>query len=105
MIYQWTLTISEADISEKSKVSILSDAIDDLLSNEDDKIAMKSIIAKPQEEKEVIIKEVIKYIEKNASISDVSVQIDEYLPITFFDTTNNEFKEKTIKAYQSNYSI
>lgn len=105
LIYQWTLTISETDLSEKVKVSILSDAIDDLLSNEDDKIAMKNIIAKPQEEKEVIIKEVIKYVEKDSSASDISVQIDEYLPITFFDATNNEFKERTIQAYQSNYTL
>ncbi len=105
LIYQWTLTISEEDISEKTKISILSDAIDDLLSNEDDKVAMKNIIAKPQEEKEVIIKEVIKYIEKDASISDVSVQIDEYLPITFFDPKNDEFRERTVQAYQSNYTI
>ena len=105
LIYQWILTIVESELSESDKVQILSDAIDDLLTNDDDKIALKNIIPKPQVKKEVIVKEVIKYVEKDTSASDVSVQIDEYLPITFLDATNNDFRERTIQAYQSNYTL
>ncbi len=105
LIYQWTLTIVESDLSEEMKSSILSDAIDDLISDDDDRFTLKSILSKPQPDKEIIIKEVIKYIEKDNSSEDILLHIEEYLPITFFDATNNEFKEKTIKAYQSNYTL
>lgn len=102
LIYQWTLTISESALPEDEKISILNDAIDDLLTNEEDKVMMKNTISLPEITEKVIIKEVIQYIEKQTNIQEISLSIDEYLPITFFDEKNNEFKEKTILAYQSN---
>lgn len=104
LIYNWTLTIFESDLDDESKKQVLKDAVDDLITEDSDKNELKGILDSWETGawKEVIVeKEVIKYIEKKPDF-DVAVLLESYLPITFFDEENDEFKHNILNSFKEN---
>lgn len=104
LIYNWTLTIFESDLDDESKKQVLKDAVDDLITEDSDKNELKGILDSWETGawKEIIVeKEVIKYIEKEPDF-DVAVLLESYLPITFFDEENDEFKHNILNSFKEN---
>ena len=104
LIYNWTLTIFESDLDDESKKQVLKDAVDDLITEDSDKNELKGILDSWETGawKEIIVeKEVIKYIEKEPDF-DVAVLLESYLPITFFDDENDEFKHNILNSFKEN---
>lgn len=104
LIYNWTLTIFESDLDDESKKQVLKDAVDDLITEDSDKNELKGILDSWETGawKEIIVeKEVIKYIEKEPDF-DVAVLLESYLPITFFDDENDEFKYNILNSFKEN---
>lgn len=93
LIYQWTLTIADSALSEEQKMTILKDAIEDLIKNENDKEKLKPMLSASEVGREAAIKEVIRYIEKPREDEETTIAIDDYLPISFFDDKNNDYIE------------
>ena len=91
LIYDWSLTILESDITNKEKKEILKNAVEDLLSEESDKRDLKNILDGLEDEEEnkekIVIKEVVKYVEKEPDF-EIETVLESFLPITFFDDEN-----------------
>lgn len=109
LIYNRTLTIVESTLSDEEKRVSLKYAVEDLLSNEDDIKSIKWILTINEEWKST---EIIKYISKEDCLNEIEVLLEKYLPISFFDKTNetnengqnDKFKNFIIDSYKkTNY--